>query len=1146
MAKSSLIRRFFLLLRGVEAISATADLFEWPNLSGKTNIIEHFGIFVGHEQNAEGRFFIAVPSSTPPHRSSSMGIPQRAYGWVSPPEVAHVPLPLEERLRVIGSLQDSLPVKEEPSYPSNTLYYVWADQNLVAYDQPQPSTDPQCQSEWFPISVPIGLNADGPSTGWICGDFLIKSAPSQPVAPLPNDGDSLPVAPEMLSWERVSDAEYYTVELNGVEGEITFNPKFEIDQLLIPGKHTWRVYAHNYRGTTAGPLWSFFYSTGQCSVEVGNSCSHRIDLVEEAQAFPAATTSGGVVRLSVLAHDSVGHTLQHFWSSSCPALGSGGVFSSQTDQMPTWSAPINGTSMAQECTLSVSIDDGTGGISISDSLSVFVGPVEHTLRLVSPPSGLPNPLSPGGSAQLDVLASDNSADHGVTYSWSADCPGLPSDGGWTGSGTRTPQWRAPQNDTGLIQACSISVLIEDFGSGAGLSRVEDYTHFVNPGDVESLSISDGIRFLEPPPYTQGDQPTVQATLRNVSTAALVLDRVQCIVDFVDSEGFTYQRDCDAENFDPTFTLDPGGEYTYIKPLSATLGGGDVGYQGTATIHVKFQNIPGQDPVTNAEPGATAQFVFEKDHTISFVNTPFSFDNPVDSGGAATFTASGFDSMNHEELYTWSIVCPGLSSNGSLIDSGMPWMPQWMAPTNLSGIDQECTVLITVSDLFGLTTTTSFSQTVLPAVHTLTFVSGPSSSETEIVGSGSVQLSAFGVDSYEHAVTYLWSADCPALSANGLIDDSSSQSPVWESPINDTTVPATCTLSVMLGDGTGLALTEVVQVEVLPTPEPEVTTEAATNGTNTTIQLNGSAQTAGLPVDAWFEYGVGNLENMTSRFSFDGGLEGVEFNEVVPITCEIEYLFRAVVEGPGGIAEGQTLMFEQPCSLFQDGFETGGVDAWSDAVGQVVSTNAGSLFVDESLTQGLETSVPFTHFGTHSVTLEAWIKAPGSDGTFIVTINDGGTETFQIHDAGDSFYFRVHGPNPGSGSVSVPDSLVEDGEWHHLAGTYDGAMVRLYLDCQLFASTSYSQPLLESGEPLGIGLRPVDDDGAWTGFIDDVRVWDHARTAQEIFDSCMIELTGNEPGLAAYWQLDGDGADSGPNGYHLGPVNDPVFVTDAPF
>ena len=69
-------------------------------------------------------------------------------------------------------------------------------------------------------------------------------------------------------------------------------------------------------------------------------------------------------------------------------------------------------------------------------------------------------------------------------------------------------------------------------------------------------------------------------------------------------------------------------------------------------------------------------------------------------------------------------------------------------------------------------------------------------------------------------------------------------------------------------------------------------------------------------------------------------------------------------------------------------------------------------------------------------------------------------------------------------------------WTHVAGTYDGATVRLFLNGVQGASTAISGPIAASTGPLRIG-----GNGLWgeffQGSIDEVRIYNRALTAPEI-------------------------------------------------
>ena len=103
-----------------------------------------------------------------------------------------------------------------------------------------------------------------------------------------------------------------------------------------------------------------------------------------------------------------------------------------------------------------------------------------------------------------------------------------------------------------------------------------------------------------------------------------------------------------------------------------------------------------------------------------------------------------------------------------------------------------------------------------------------------------------------------------------------------------------------------------------------------------------------------------------------------------------------------------------------------------------------------------------------------------------------------------------------------------GTWHHLAVTYDGRGgstaangITAYLDgtaLALFRSTAGGYVAMENlTGPLAIG-HESDQWNQFAGAMDEVRVWNIARTPAELAATRSTELAGTEPGLVAYWRF----------------------------
>jgi formylglycine-generating enzyme required for sulfatase activity len=113
-------------------------------------------------------------------------------------------------------------------------------------------------------------------------------------------------------------------------------------------------------------------------------------------------------------------------------------------------------------------------------------------------------------------------------------------------------------------------------------------------------------------------------------------------------------------------------------------------------------------------------------------------------------------------------------------------------------------------------------------------------------------------------------------------------------------------------------------------------------------------------------------------------------------------------------------------------------------------------------------------------------------------------------------------------------------WHHVAVVHtfgQHAATCLFLDGVAVAGEWVSRSGNEAPYPNPLTpylIGRFSDAWYFRGMLDDVRIWRVRRTAEEIQAAMNIELAGNEPGLAAYWEFDEPPGsttahDSSPNG-----------------
>lgn len=102
-----------------------------------------------------------------------------------------------------------------------------------------------------------------------------------------------------------------------------------------------------------------------------------------------------------------------------------------------------------------------------------------------------------------------------------------------------------------------------------------------------------------------------------------------------------------------------------------------------------------------------------------------------------------------------------------------------------------------------------------------------------------------------------------------------------------------------------------------------------------------------------------------------------------------------------------------------------------------------------------------------------------------------------------------------GQVACPP-----GEWTHIACVMDGSTKRIYINGEPDTDGAYSQSIKVTTNNLIAGASSPDaSQGRLDGTIDDIRVWNVARTQAQIQGAMNGVLEGNEPGLVGYWDLE---------------------------
>ena len=183
------------------------------------------------------------------------------------------------------------------------------------------------------------------------------------------------------------------------------------------------------------------------------------------------------------------------------------------------------------------------------------------------------------------------------------------------------------------------------------------------------------------------------------------------------------------------------------------------------------------------------------------------------------------------------------------------------------------------------------------------------------------------------------------------------------------------------------------------------------------------------------------------------------------------------------------------------------------MGQAFSFDGVDDYVEVPSTENLDI--------TGVISLAAWIKTSGT--------NDYSGIVGKIHNR-DPATGYLTGVDPDSklscniiktrvllsegwtdGGTAVSTTSVEDGSWHHVVCTYDGAKVKVYVDGRFEAETSNTDGIASNDEPLQIGFDPfVVQDRHFSGLIDEVRIYNRALSDAEIkaiYDAGIAAMAG---------------------------------------
>jgi hypothetical protein len=141
------------------------------------------------------------------------------------------------------------------------------------------------------------------------------------------------------------------------------------------------------------------------------------------------------------------------------------------------------------------------------------------------------------------------------------------------------------------------------------------------------------------------------------------------------------------------------------------------------------------------------------------------------------------------------------------------------------------------------------------------------------------------------------------------------------------------------------------------------------------------------------------------------------------------------------------------------------------------------------------------------TLSAWVRYTGIE-------NDRTLERWEVMEKAGAYWLNIrtnglvrvggfYGGCSGPGVWQFLDSTraVPVGRWTHVASTYDGSSLRVYVNGRVAGTKAVTGRTCASGEPLAVGAKNNPTKGLleafWDGRLDDVRIYGRALSLDEV-------------------------------------------------
>ncbi len=167
--------------------------------------------------------------------------------------------------------------------------------------------------------------------------------------------------------------------------------------------------------------------------------------------------------------------------------------------------------------------------------------------------------------------------------------------------------------------------------------------------------------------------------------------------------------------------------------------------------------------------------------------------------------------------------------------------------------------------------------------------------------------------------------------------------------------------------------------------------------------------------------------------------------------------------------------------------------------------------------------------TYNFTIEAWVnfQSGGNNSPRIIskqTDDWGMPGDYSIYTDGTGTSRKIHFWIKNIGEI-ITSNFLYAGTYNHVAATISGtqtaSQMLIYINGEVQAQGNFTGTLAPTTTPVVFGRKGSGSNNLdlFCGKLDEIRFWNYCRSQSQINEYKEVPLSGNEPGLAGYWNFD---------------------------